>query len=248
MDSKIKQEMIDNHEACRILNETTAIIRPSAVLEKLHEKLSDTDIQIGADAVNKQTELNKIKIQLCQGCKQTSCLNKDRYVFHSLPNGNTNSDIVFVNKMPTEYEACNMCSHIDRHGVFLSMILSKLNISRDDVYCTDLIKCIENPDQSSCQECMRCYFEKEISLVKPKIIIFNGLAGIKACSAMNVITGLPQQITYGNIYNARMASGAEVKLTAIYDLDKVLEKQGTDYEKCKAELWAQLVAAIKAIQ
>lgn len=248
MDSKIKQEMIDNHEACRILNETTAIIRPAAITEGLSQKLSDADIQIGADAVNKQAELNKLKIQLCQHCKQTNCSNRKTHIFHSLPNGNTNSDIVFVNKMPTEYEACNMCSHIDRHGLFLSMILSKLNMSRDDVYCTDLIKCSENPDQHSCHECMYHYFEKEIALVKPKIIIFNGLAGIRACGVMNVITHLPQQLTYGNIYNARMASGAEVKITAIYDLDKVLEKEGADYEKCKSELWAQLVAAIKAIQ
>lgn len=248
MDNVMK-EMIDNHEACRVIQDDNGYVvklRPAVISESLTDKLSSEDISTGMSLVNRQVSLSMLRTNLYRQCNNTNCQAKDRCVFRAIPNGNTNADVLFLNKMPTEYEACNMSSHCDRNAVFLSLILSKMNVSRDSVYCTDMIKCNAQLDEASYNECIQAYITKEIEYVAPKVIICNGLSVLKACAKTGVLNGLPSDVTYGKIYDVQTQSNIAVKVIAIYDLNTVLQKTERDYERCKTELWTQILSAFKA--
>jgi DNA polymerase len=246
----IMQEMIDNNESCRIIETDSGYIvklRPKAIEESLNDKLSIEDITTGMSIVNRQIMLSNLKSNLYRQCNNINCKVKDKCVFRAIPNGNTNADVMFLNKIPTDYEIGNMCSHSDRNGTFLSLILSKMNVSRDSIYCTDMIKCNKQLDEQSFKECIYNYVVKEIEYVIPKVIICNGLSLLKTCIKLKVINNLPVEVTYGKIYEAETATGQPVKVIAIYDLDTVLKKTDSEYTRCKTELWSQILSAFKAI-
>lgn len=248
MDSKIMQEMIEKHESCRIIQTMDGYIaklRPVAVAESLNDKLSAEDISTGMSIVNRQIMLSNIKTNLYRQCSNTNCQVKDKCLFRAIPNGNTNADVLFLNKLPTDYEIGNMSSHCDKNGVFLSLILSKMNVSRDSIYCTDMIKCNAQLDEQSYNECIQAYVSKEIEYVAPKVIICNGLSVLKACIKSGLLSNLPSDVTYGKIYDASTASNIPVKVIAMYDLSTVLQKTDSEYERCKTELWTQILSAFK---
>ena len=245
----IMQEMIDKNESCRIIhndNETIVKLRPISILDGLKGKLSDTDIQNSGNIINRQLTINSLKTNLYRECINTHCSYQNKSIFRAVPNGNNEAKVMFINKQPTQYEACNMSTHCDKEGTFLSLILSKMNVSRDSIYCTDMIKCHGNPDENSCKECINIYLEQEINLVKPQIIICNGMSVLNACIKMGIICNLSENISYGMIYNASTSLGHNLKIMAMYDLSKVLQKNDNDYAKCKDELWSQILTAFKS--
>lgn len=244
----IMQNMIDKNESCRIIqngDETIVKLRPISILDSLKGKLSDADIQSGGSIVNRQLTINALKTNLYRQCINTHCNYQNQSMFRAVPSGNGEAKVMFINKQPTQYEACNMSTHCDREGTFLSLILSKMNVSRDSIYCTDMIKCHGNPDENSCKECINQYLEQEINFVKPQIIICNGMAVLNACIKMSVLSNLPENVSYGMIYDATTSLGRNIKVMAMYDLNKVLQKSDTDYAKCKDELWSQILTAFK---
>ena len=245
----IMQDMIDKNESCRVIQNNDEIIvklRPISILDSLKGKLSDADIQNGGNIINRQLIINTLKTNLYRQCINTNCSYQNKSMFRAVPSGNSEAKVMFINKQPTQYEACNMSTHCDREGIFLSLILSKMNVSRESIYCTDMIKCNGNPDENSCKECINQYLEQEINFVKPQIIICNGMSVLNACIKMGIICNLPDSISYGTIYNTVTSLGRNLKVIAIYDLNKVLQKQNADYIKCKDELWGQILTAFKA--
>ena len=246
----IMQDMIDKNESCRVIqnnNEIIVKLRPISILDSLKGKLSDADIQNGGNIINRQLIINTLKTNLYRQCINTNCSYQNKSMFRAVPSGNGEAKVMFINKQPTQYEACNMSTHCDREGIFLSLILSKMNVSRESIYCTDMIKCNGNPDENSCKECINQYLEQEINFVKPQIIICNGMSVLNACIKMKVLLNLPENISYGIIYNAVTSLGCNLKVMAMYDLNKVLQKNDTDYTKCKDELWSQILTAFKTI-
>lgn len=249
------QEMIDNHESCRVLNDANGNfimkLRPNTIIEGLQDKLAPEDLSLAAKIANLQNTLMGIKTDLYLRCSDLNCSAKGLCPFRSIPNGNMNADVMFISKTPSQYEACNLNSHSDRAGVFLSLILQKLGVSRESVYYTDMIKChTNNLDKNSYNQCINHYMIKEIECIAPKLIICDGLSLLKACARMEnpVFLDLPSDIAYGKIYDTRTAKGFAVKVMAMYDLDVVLRKTGEEYDKCKTDLWQQLLTAFKTIQ
>ncbi len=246
----IMPEMIKENASSKIVETESGsykvVLRPSVISKSLEGKLSDTDIALGMDFVNRQIKLSNIKTGLCGRCCDVNCASKDKCIFRALPNGNTNADVMFINKMPTDYEIATMTTHSDKTGVFLSLILDRMHVSRDSVYCTDMIKCNSQLDEQSFNECVKTYLDNEINYVLPRVIICNGLSVLKACSKFGVLQDLPSDLAYGTLYDARISTNLPVKVMAMYDLDTVLKKTGDSYEKCKTELWSQLLSAFKA--
>lgn len=239
----IFKEMHDNHENCRIIKNDNNIqvkLRPIEIKNALKDKLSEQDINDAYESINQYNKLMDLKRNLYNGCQECNCCNK-QCLFHSIPCGNINSKVMMINKMPTQYEACRMHSMSDKNGVFLSLILQKMNIERDNIYMTDMIKCNNAQlDEYSYNECLNQYLKQEIKIISPKFIICNGISVMKACIKAGIFTGLPSEISYGNIYKA---DGFNVM--AIYDLETVLQKTEDNYSKCKEELWHQIVNAFK---
>ena len=246
MDSTL-QKMYEQNES-HLFSNDCVVIRPNAVISKLNGKLSEQDLLKTSEIMEKQIRFSSLIFKLNTACTEVNCNNASKCMFRSIPVGNIDADVMFVSKTPTEYETLIGASHTDVNGAFLSLILGKLNTPRGRIYMTDFIKCNTNRlDEDSYNLCINNYFAKEVEIVKPKLIICTGLSLLMAFVRSGIFDNLPEAVSYGNIYNASTKSGHPVKIMSIYDLDKVLQKTGDDYEKCKTELWCQLLTGFKSI-
>lgn len=248
----IMESMIANKQASYIVTDDTGEIvevfaRPKGVEQALEDKLSAEDLARGSAIVERSYRFNQMKANLCTRCINTKCMNRCKGL-RALPTGNIDTRVMFINKQPTDYETIMSASCSDKCGVYMSLIMDKMCVPRDAVYFTDIIKCNNAKlDEPSFYECIDTYLRQEIDLVNPKLIICNGLSTLKTCCARNILTGLPKDVSYGNIYTVKLPNGNEAKVTAIYDLETVLKKSGDDYNRCKTDLWLQVLHAFQSL-
>jgi uracil-DNA glycosylase family 4 len=90
--------------------------------------------------------------------------------------GNSNSDIMFIGDEPSNSEDEMGIFYTGKSGELLSkMIENVLNVKKEDVYLTTLVKCkssngLNNSNIDTCND----YLLKQIELVKPKLIVALG--------------------------------------------------------------------------
>jgi DNA polymerase len=114
----------------------------------------------------KQDVINCTKCELC----------KTRT--NSVPGkGNFHSDVIFVGEAPGRNEDLHGEPFVGVAGKKLSLALENAGISRDEVYITNTVKCRppnnrvpSKTERETCQE----YIQKEIEIIKPKIICVLG--------------------------------------------------------------------------
>ena len=130
-----------------------------------------------------ESKLEKIREQVTD-CKKCD-LWKTRT--NAVPGkGNFHSDVVFIGEAPGRSEDNKGEPFIGAAGKKLSLALETAGIKREEVYITNVVKCrppnnrIPNVEEKkTCKD----YLEKEISIIKPKIICilgntaFNSLLG-----------------------------------------------------------------------
>ena len=121
-----------------------------------------------------EKKLQKIKKQVTQ-C--TKCeLSKTRN--NSVPGkGNFKSDVIFVGEAPGKNEDINGEPFIGIAGKKLTIALENAGITRDEIYITNIVKCRPPKnrvptitERGTCKN----YLEKEIEIIKPKIICILG--------------------------------------------------------------------------
>jgi DNA polymerase len=124
-------------------------------------------------------DLNELfsKIKDC-----TKCLlykNRTNFVFGS---GNPNADVMVIGEGPGAEEDKQGLPFVGRAGQLLTEILKAIKFSRDEVYIANIVKCRppENrtPFQDEMETCLP-YLEKQIELIKPKLILCLGLTAAK---------------------------------------------------------------------
>ena len=91
--------------------------------------------------------------------------------------GNFNSDVIFVGEAPGRNEDLHGEPFVGIAGKKLSLALEGAGVSRDEVYITNTVKCRPPKnrvpsvtEKETCQE----YIQKEIEIIKPKIICVLG--------------------------------------------------------------------------
>jgi len=97
---------------------------------------------------------------------------------HSVPGkGNFNSDVIFVGEAPGKNEDLHGEPFVGVAGKKLSLALENAGVTRDEVYITNTVKCRPPKnrvpsvlEREACQE----YIQKEIEIIKPKIICVLG--------------------------------------------------------------------------
>ncbi len=111
----------------------------------------------------------------CNNC--TSCeLHKTRTncVFGT---GNKQADILFVGEAPGENEDKTGIPFVGRAGKLLDQYLYAVDISREDIYIANILKCRppKNRDPLPAEEdaCMD-YLRRQVKLINPKIIVCLG--------------------------------------------------------------------------
>ena len=147
---------------------------------------------MSVDGTNKLDEyLNSIKD--CLECP----LGKTRKNI-VLGRGNPNADIVFVGEAPGKQEDLQGLPFVGRSGKLLDKMLSSIDLSRDDIYILNVLKCRppDNRDPSK-MEIEKCepYLKEQLKIIKPKLIVALGrISAMTILRTKESLTNMRNQI------------------------------------------------------
>ena len=174
---------------------------------------------------------NVIKCTKCDLCKTRT---------NSVPGkGNFNSDVIFVGEAPGKNEDLHGEPFIGVAGKKLSAALDNAGVSRDDVYITNTVKCRppnnrvpSKLEKDTCQE----YIQKEIEIIKPKIICLLGNTAFGSVLGGTEITKFRGKIGKKNnqlyfislhpaatIYNQKLVEVLKQDMIKLFDLIRELK-------------------------
>lgn len=119
--------------------------------------------------------LNLLKINEinnCQRCKL--CDSRKNIVFGS---GNPNAKLVFIGEAPGEEEDLHGIPFIGRSGQLLDKMIQAINLTRQQVYICNIIKCRppknRNPYLHEIETC-RPFLTKQLQIINPSVIVTLG--------------------------------------------------------------------------
>lgn len=116
-------------------------------------------------------EISK-KIKICNLCE----LHKIRK--NAVPGeGNVNSKIMIIGLGPGREEDIQGRPFVGAAGKFLNELLSIVGIKREEIYITNVVKCIppnNKPTEKQVFICTSNYLDKQIEIIKPRLIITLG--------------------------------------------------------------------------
>lgn len=111
-------------------------------------------------------------IHSCQKCPLGKTRNK--FVFGV---GNPQADAMLIGEAPGADEDAQGIPFVGRAGKLLTDILKAINFSRDEIYIANILKCRppnnRDPLPEERETCIP-YLEKQVELIKPKIILCLG--------------------------------------------------------------------------
>lgn len=115
-------------------------------------------------------------IHTCMECRLGAT--RTSFVFGS---GNPNADIMIIGEAPGADEDAQGLPFVGAAGKLLTKILEAIELSRDEVYIANIIKCRppENrrPEKDEIAQC-EPYLQKQIELINPAFILALGLTAV----------------------------------------------------------------------
>jgi uracil-DNA glycosylase len=119
-------------------------------------------------------------------------------------NGNADADLMFVGEAPGAEEDRQGLPFVGRAGGLLDELLAGIDLSRDDVFTANVLKCRppgnRDPQPNEIETC-RPYLEQQIELIQPRVIGTLGNFATKLLTQGNVgitrVRGTPQVHTLG---------------------------------------------------
>ena len=184
--------------------------------------------------MNPELETIRQKVIECTKCE----LSKTRT--NSVPGkGNFQSDVIFVGEAPGRNEDMKGEPFVGIAGQRLSLALEGAGISRESIYITNVVKCRPPSnrvptifERNTCHD----YLQKEIAIIKPKIICilgntaFNSILGgseitkyrgkiVKKDKQMYFLTVHPA----ATIYNQELITVLKEDIAKLFDLIKELK-------------------------
>jgi len=152
--------------------------------------------------VSERSELEALNQQIaaCEKC----ILHKSRV--KAVPGvGPQKADIMFIGEAPGFHENQRGLPFVGAAGKFLDDLLEKIDLRREDVFITNVVKCRppgnRDPQSSEIEAC-RPYLDRQITLTQPKMIITLGrfsMARYFPNAKISQIHGKPRKIE-GVIY------------------------------------------------
>lgn len=91
--------------------------------------------------------------------------------------GNPNADIVFIGEAPGKNEDLQGEPFVGAAGRFLNEMLESIGLKREDIYITNIVKYRPPNNRDPLPEekaAMLPYLEKQIDIIKPKLIVTLG--------------------------------------------------------------------------
>ena len=132
---------------------------------------------------NKQDDIELLSLLKENALKCTLCELHRKRTTVVFGDGNPNADLMFVGEAPGYYEDIKGLPFVGKAGELLTKILSAIDLKREDVYIANILKCRppenRNPKPNEIALCYP-YLEKQIDLIKPKIICALGTFAIQS--------------------------------------------------------------------
>ena len=112
------------------------------------------------------------KIKICKACS----LWQNRT--NAVPGeGNLNAKIMLIGLGPGYWEDQKGRPFVGKAGQLLNQLLENVGLKRENVYITNVVKCIppnNRPTEEQIATCTSLYLKKQIEIISPKIIITLG--------------------------------------------------------------------------
>lgn len=150
--------------------------------------------------------------------------------------GSKNASIMFVGEAPGEQEDSQGRPFVGAAGKLLTELLGSMNLRREDVYITNVVKCRppnNRPPRKDEREACRPYLERQIALIRSRVICPMGNSAIHALmkseDSVTTLHGIPFEVettTYFPMYHPAAA-------LYTFSLKKVMED---DFRKLGALL------------
>ncbi len=184
--------------------------------------------------MNENLETIRQKVANCTKCE----LAKTRT--NSVPGkGNFKSDVIFVGEAPGKNEDKNGEPFVGIAGQRLNNALENAGVSRESIYITNVVKCRPPKNRVPTtleRETCADYLQKEIAIIKPKIICILGntafnsiLGGSEIIKYRGKIVKKDEQIYFltvhpaATIYNQDLIMTLKEDIIKLFDLIKELK-------------------------
>lgn len=131
--------------------------------------------------------------------------------------GSLDAQIVFVGEAPGETEAKTARPFCGRSGKLLDEMLASINLDREKVYITNLVKDRpeDNRDPSSEEiELYAPFLDRQLAIIQPKVIVMLGRISMKYLFTKGGVANELQPIgaMHGQIYNGEFNWGEAILL------------------------------------
>ena len=158
-------------------------------INRLKNTAKDLKKENDVNQIDKEKELNELKLQINS---INDCSLKDNSKKIVLGDGNINSPIMLVGEAPGMEEDNLGLTFLGEVGDLLRKMLIAINIKKENIYSTYAVNFRPPEDRKPTSTEIKRYshfLQKQISIIKPKIIILMG------SSAMESLTGLNSKIS-----------------------------------------------------
>ena len=158
-------------------------------INRLKNTAKDLKKENDVNQIDKEKELNELKLQINS---INDCGLKDNSKKIVLGDGNINSPIMLVGEAPGMKEDNLGTTFLGDVGDLLRKMLMAINIKKENIYSTYAVNFRPPEDRKPTSTEIKRYshfLQKQISIIKPKIIILMG------SSAMESLTGLNSKIS-----------------------------------------------------
>lgn len=122
-------------------------------------------------------EMEQIKEDVLKANFNLAILRRKNNLFPVIGEGNHNAEIMFIGEAPGRNEAISGRPFCGKAGQVLDNLLSGINISRSDVYITNIVKDRPPNNRDPLPEEIEEYapfLDRQIKIIKPRIIVTLG--------------------------------------------------------------------------
>jgi len=146
---------------------------------------------------------SKIKSPLLKTCQQM------------VPgSGSANADVIFIGEAPGKKEDETGLPFVGAAGKFLDHMLEAIDLKRDDVYITNIVKCRPPDNRDPLPEEKEEFFPwlaAQIELIKPKIIATLGRHSLSSLVPNQKISEV-----HGTVLNVEVPGAGKLHIYALY--------------------------------
>jgi len=158
-------------------------------INRLKNTARDQNREKDVNQIDKEKELNELKLQINS---INDCALKNNAKKIVLGDGNINSPIMLVGEAPSVEEDNLGLTFLGNVGDLLRKMLIAINVKKENIYSTYAVNFRPPEDRKPTSTEIKRYshfLQKQISIIKPKLIILMG------SSAMESLTGLNDKIS-----------------------------------------------------